>query len=289
MSVQRFTAQRSPVTAQRFHGVPRRDVAGRVHVSVAGETAGYAPERRLALAGFPGDVPARAAALRGERGRYLLHPPGGLVLQPVDRAAPSRPCRCPGCGRPSARRSGRARPWAPGGPRHALDVEVLDADHVEAPREVRGGLLRPVLAPVRLPRFQPRHRGLRLAAAARATLRPGESCARRSAAAAPPARTGGTVQHLSGGQGGADLDAPVDPHDRAGPRPWHGAAGITANATCQRPARSRVTRKDLTPSGTGRDQRNRTQPAFGTFTVAAVEFARYGITVNAIAPSARTQ
>ena len=44
--------------------------------------------------------------------------------------------------------------------------------------------------------------------------------------------------------------------------------GMTANATCQRPERSRVTRKDFTSSGTGRDQRNRTQPALGIFTAA---------------------
>ena len=40
-------------------------------------------------------------------------------------------------------------------------------------------------------------------------------------------------------------------------------SGATANATCQRPARSRVTRNAFTPSGMRRDQRNRTQPTFG--------------------------
>jgi hypothetical protein len=38
------------------------------------------------------------------------------------------------------------------------------------------------------------------------------------------------------------------------------------NATCQRPAASKVTRYDFTPLGTARDHRNRTQPAFGTHT-----------------------
>jgi glucose 1-dehydrogenase len=33
-----------PVASPRSHGVPRRDVDGRVHISVAGETAGSAPE-----------------------------------------------------------------------------------------------------------------------------------------------------------------------------------------------------------------------------------------------------
>src|SRR5487761_1843243 len=52
-----------PVASPRFHGVPRRDVACRVHVRVAGVPAGRAPEDRLALAVLPGDVPARTATL----------------------------------------------------------------------------------------------------------------------------------------------------------------------------------------------------------------------------------
>src|SRR5436190_19989878 len=43
-------------------------------------------------------------------------------------------------------------------------------------------------------------------------------------------------------------------------------SGTAANATCQRPARSMVTRYDFTPGGTARDQRNRTHPIFGTRT-----------------------
>ena len=48
-------------------------------------------------------------------------------------------------------------------------------------------------------------------------------------------------------------------------RPVPGALmgpGIAAKATCQRPARSSFTRKDLA-GGTVRDQRNRTHPALG--------------------------
>ena len=59
--------------------------------------------------------------------------------------------------------------------------------------------------------------------------------------------------------------------------PLPGAAigsGMAANATCQCPVRSRVTRYDLTSSGTGRDNRNRTQPSFGTFTSAWFRFSR---------------
>ena len=47
-------------------------------------------------------------------------------------------------------------------------------------------------------------------------------------------------------------------------RPGAGAgtgSGTAANATCQRPARSRVTRNVFASRGTCRDQRNRTHPA----------------------------
>jgi hypothetical protein len=43
---------------------------------------------------------------------------------------------------------------------HRADIEILDPDHVEPAREVRGGLLRPVLAPVCLTGLDSRYRGL---------------------------------------------------------------------------------------------------------------------------------
>jgi len=39
----------SPVASPRSHGVPRRDVPGRVHIRVAGKSAGHAREEGLAL------------------------------------------------------------------------------------------------------------------------------------------------------------------------------------------------------------------------------------------------
>ena len=76
----RFAVRRpgSPVASPRSHGVPRRDVPGRVHVRVAGETAGCACEARLALARLRIHMPARRAALAGERGSDLLHPAGAF-------------------------------------------------------------------------------------------------------------------------------------------------------------------------------------------------------------------
>ena len=82
---------RRPGASPRSHGVPRRDVPGRVHVSVAGETAGRAPETRLALAGPPIHVPARRAPLARVRGIDLLYPAGALSCSSARQQAPARP------------------------------------------------------------------------------------------------------------------------------------------------------------------------------------------------------
>jgi len=59
-----------PVASPRSHGVPRRDVPGRVHISVAGETAGSAPEHGLTLTRVPVHLPARRHWLTLIPGRY---------------------------------------------------------------------------------------------------------------------------------------------------------------------------------------------------------------------------
>jgi len=68
----RFAVRRpgSPVASPRSHGVPRRDVPGRVHIRVAGVIAGGAPEACLALARLPVHLPAGAGQVRGG----LFHP-----------------------------------------------------------------------------------------------------------------------------------------------------------------------------------------------------------------------
>src|SRR6266571_7886188 len=61
----RFAVHRpgNPVASPRSHGVPRRDVPRRVHVRVAGVTAGSAPEDGLALTRVLVHLPARRAPL----------------------------------------------------------------------------------------------------------------------------------------------------------------------------------------------------------------------------------
>ena len=65
----RFTVHRpgNPVASPRNHGVPRRDVLSRVHISIAHKTAGSAPEHGLTLA----PVPVHLSARRAPEGRSL--------------------------------------------------------------------------------------------------------------------------------------------------------------------------------------------------------------------------
>ena len=91
-------------------GVPRRDVDGRVHIRVAGETAGSAPEYGLALTRVPVHLPARRATLARERGSDLLHPAWRLVLQQAHQQAPPRSQDLPVRAQLSAGRCGRDRP-----------------------------------------------------------------------------------------------------------------------------------------------------------------------------------
>ncbi len=72
----RFAVHRPgiPDASPRSHGVPRRDVPSRVHVSIAGETAGSAPEDGLTLARRPVHLPARRASLARVMPPYLMYP-----------------------------------------------------------------------------------------------------------------------------------------------------------------------------------------------------------------------
>ncbi len=118
-----FTLHRPGWTAPvstRCHGMPCRDVPGRVH---------------------------------------LLDPAGSLLLQPGHEPTPP-------LGQDGPLQAG-LRPHVPTrrvqgalrGAGHALDVEVLDADHLEPGRQVGAGLLDPVPAPVALARLETGDRG----------------------------------------------------------------------------------------------------------------------------------
>src|ERR1700689_1463319 len=145
----------NPVASPRSHGVPCRDVPGRVHISVTGETAGSAPEHGLTLTRVPVHPPARRAPLARQRGTDPLHSSGCLVLQPAYQQTPPGPQYLPVQPRFLPDIPARVLPRSPRGPGHVRDLQVLHPDHIEPPSDIRGPLLGPVLAPVGLAGLQP--------------------------------------------------------------------------------------------------------------------------------------
>jgi hypothetical protein len=239
----RFAVHRpgNPVASPRSHRMPCGDVPSRVYVCVAGVSAGGAPVDGLVLTRLRVHPPARRAALTRERGTDLLHSAGCFLLQASDEQAPP--------GHQDAAVQSGLLPDAPtriggrptGGSGHVLDLEVLDLNQVEPPRDGRGGLLSPVLTSVGLAgaqramaRFTPTRRSD--PRRARANLR----SSRRSLRRCRPSNLGACSR--SPVERAADTATP-----RSIPTTWPfpGAAtgaGTAAKATCQRPARSQVTR-----------------------------------------------
>jgi len=219
----RFTVHRPgfPAASPRSHGVPRRDVPGRVHVSVAGEPAGSAPEDGLALARLPVHLPARRAPLARERRTDLFHPAGRLLLQAAHQQPPPRPQDAPVQPSLSTDTSARAVPGALRGPGHRPDPQVLHPDHVEPAGDIGAGFLGPVLTPVRLPGAQPGDGMPDPRPAVRSAPGTGQLPLQPPQANALAYGQAGDLQQLSCRQRGGDRHAPVDAHGLAVTRRGH--------------------------------------------------------------------
>ena len=219
----RFAVRRpgSPVASPRSHRMACGDIPGRVHVGVQRISAGHAAEQGLALAIARRDVPTRRAPLVRVRGTYLLNPAGGFVLQTADQQAPP-------LGKDASIQPGflpdilawvcDATPRRAG---HAPDLQVLDADHVEPPSDVRRCLFAPVLADVRATGPEAGDSVPDLRAALRAAGSPRQFPLQLPQ---PPLLRCGqprAVQQLSGGQGRADGHAPINADDLASSRPLY--------------------------------------------------------------------
>jgi len=240
----RFTVRRPPAgeVSPCCHRPSGGDVACSVHVGVApASIAGLALEDRLALAVSGCDVPARGASLRRVRSRDLFNPAESLVLQPCDQLAPATSHDC--AVEPALLGDSRARllDGPARRPGHRPHVKSLDPDHLEPSRQVGGGLLDPVLAPIPLT-------GLQSAIARFVSSRRLEPRLPR------PSRCCNTFNRFDSPavKPGTCSSSPVDSAaDTATPRsmpttlqslgPQIGS-GRCANAICQRPARSRVIR-----------------------------------------------
>jgi hypothetical protein len=126
----------NPIASPRSHGVPRRDVSCRVHVSVERETAGHAPEGGLTLARLPVHLAARATALTGKRGVCLMDPARGLLVQAADQQSPPRRQNLPIQSGLLARSLHGVVSGPPGTPRHVLDMQIFDADQIEPASQI---------------------------------------------------------------------------------------------------------------------------------------------------------
>jgi hypothetical protein len=204
-----------PEASPRSHGVPRRDIPGRVDVSVKRVSAGNAAEERLTLAALHCDVPARRALLTRERGTYLLDPSGRLMFQPTDELSPTRAVNLPV--QPGLLPDVPA--WGLGGAPSRADhvpyLEVFDADFVEPPRKVGAYLLAPVPAPVGLTYLELRYRRLDPLAAARPVSRSGQ-LPLQSPEPYPLSRgRARDAQQFARGQRSGNRHASVDADDRA--------------------------------------------------------------------------
>ena len=204
-----------PVASPRSHGVPRRDIPGRVHVSILGEVAGYATEEGLALATLRCDEPACRAPLACVRGTNLLNPSRRLILQTPHQQSPSGAMDASVESSLCANTSPRIVSGAFGGADHSCDVQVFHSDHVKLTRQVGAGFLDPVLTPVCLARPQLRDGSLYLPAAVRRAtgaaelaLQSGQSRGLRQ----PKSRH---AEQLSSGHGSRHRHAPVDPDNPA--------------------------------------------------------------------------
>ncbi len=158
-------------------------------------------------------MPARRASLAGERGIDLLHPAGCLVYQALAQQPPARPQDLavePGLG-------AHIPAWISGGAPcragHLADLQVLDADHIKAARDVSTGLFGPVLAPIGLASAHPGNAQPYLPAAVRATPGAGELALQAPQPPPLPRAQAEHVQQLTCRQRSADSYAAVDTDD----------------------------------------------------------------------------
>lgn len=219
----KFTVHRpgTPDASPCSHGMPCRDVLGRIHVSVTGVSAGYTAELRLALSRFRGNVPARAATLGRIHGVDLLDPADGLVLQPPNQKSPARgkyfaiKARL-GMHLPAWRFDG-----ALGRANHIGDAQILDADHVESASQISGDFLTPVFAGVSVACPESGNIQFDASSTLRSALGSRHLPFEQKEAAAARRTQSGNAEELTCGQSSGNSNPPIYTHHRGCSRPRH--------------------------------------------------------------------
>ena len=260
----RFTVRRpaSAGVSPCSHRPPGGDVACSIHVGVArSRSARFALENRLALTVSRSDVPARRASLRRVRGLVLQTRGEQTPTASADTTIEAALLR----DLPTRLFDGAARTAG-----HATHIKSLDANRVEAPRDVSGDILDPVLAPVSLARPQLRDRALRASSPVRAALRASEALLQQLQ---PPRLTSAEargVQQFTRRQGRRHCNTAVDTQHAPVTRTGYGirnmgernvpAAGpITCDPVRFHPLRHRPGKPEEDPSDLGHPQT--TEPA----------------------------
>ncbi len=206
-----------PIASPRSHGVPRRDVHGRIHISVARVSARSAYEARLALTRLRIHVPAGRASLAGERWPDLLDSSGRLILKPPHQQTPSRPQDLT----VEAGLRAYAATWLLNGPscraRHVPNLQVFDPDQVELPGKVSAGLFNPVLTAISFPGAQPCDGQLHPGAAPGSAFSLGELALQLTQALVLTRGQAGNCEQFAVRQSRRHRHAPVNAHSLAIP------------------------------------------------------------------------
>jgi len=199
----RFTVHR-PASAEVSpccHRPSGGDVACGVHVGVARVHAtGDAVENRLALAVFRRHMPTGRASLRRVRSWNELDSPRSLVLKPGNQSSPplamNLAVEASFLGdvgtralTSAARRSG-----------HRTHIQTLDADRVEATRDLGGGLFHPVTAAIRFTGPQPSGGQLGSCPSVRTATRAGQTPLQSAQSLRLTSTKARNAQQLPGGQ-----------------------------------------------------------------------------------------
>ena len=214
----RFTVHRPAIAevSPCGHRPSGGDVACGVHISVArSRAAGDALEDRLALAVFWRDVPAVGASLRRICCWNEFEPPVGLVLEPGHQQSPALAADL--TVEASFLRDAGARAFASPARRfgHGAHVQVLDADGVEAARQIGGGFLHPVTAAIGFAGAQPRNRPLRSRPPTRSAPRPGQTPLQYAQSLGFPSTKARNTQQLPAGQRHRYRHAAIHTHHAA--------------------------------------------------------------------------
>jgi hypothetical protein len=220
----RFAVHRlgNPIAFPRSHGVPRRDVPCRVHVSVKRETTGCAPESGLALARLPVHMPAHAAALARKRGAYLVDSARGLIVQAADQQSPSRREDLPVQSGLLAHSLPEVLSGRLGAPNHVLDAQILDADQIEPASQVSADPLTPVLPGIRLAGLEAGDGNLGFRSAVAAAFRVGQPALQQTQTPLTRLTQPRTAQQFTIRQGRAYGYAAVHADDLTCSRTWDG-------------------------------------------------------------------